>query len=319
MVPLPKYNLDDIKQVLEDTSGYPFELSIVRRVENYEEFGYWVQANYSFEDQDTGEARELDFHAMKAETVSLQKDEFVFATILGSCKANKYPCVFFTRDLPPRGNQLNSDIPIAGCPLEIFPTDSNDSEDINLYFQLYGLLHIAKAQTISSQFCELVQKKSKWEVRSQVMFKNTYIPILKIISTEMEEENKSSKPKIGESSPEYTINYPLIIMKGPIYEYYSPPSGDTILRETKHIVFTRHYKSKKIKCCYAVDVIHESYLESYLDVINNELKEFANLVRKHQEVLVQSIRRLAEIEEKKDKNVGIEQNEEEERYLQIRR
>lgn len=311
MVPLPNYNFDDIKQVLENTSGYPFELSILRRVENYEKYGYWVQANYSFEDQDTGEARELDFHATKAETVSLQKDEFVFTTILGSCKANKYPCVFFTRDLPLSGYRLNSDIPIAGCPLEIFSTDSDDSEGIHLYFQLHRLLHIAKAQTISSQFCELVWKASKWEVQSEVVFKNTYIPILKVISNEIEERNKSSKPKIGESSPEYTIIYPLIIMKGPIYEYYSPPSGDTILRETNHIVFTRHYESEKVKCYYAVDVIHESYLESYLDMINNELKRFVNLVRRHKKVLVQSIRRLAEIEEKKDKSIGIEQNEEE--------
>lgn len=91
-------SLESIKQAIEDTSGYPYEQEVVRRIEVHSEYGYWVEPNYSFEDPDSGEARELDFHAIIAKAISIRKFEFVFTTILGSCKANRYPYVFLQGD-----------------------------------------------------------------------------------------------------------------------------------------------------------------------------------------------------------------------------
>lgn len=61
MVAKRKLNLRGMKQFIKRNSGFPFELEIARRVEAYAAYSYFVLLNYSFEDQDSGEARELDF------------------------------------------------------------------------------------------------------------------------------------------------------------------------------------------------------------------------------------------------------------------
>ena len=84
-------------------------------------------------------------------------------------------------------------------------------------------------------------------------------------------------------------------------EYYVPPEGTPQLSETKHILLIRHYESKTVKCRYAIDVIHESYLEEYLELIHNDIVRVANKIRRHKKVVVESIKKLADAEEKKTK------------------
>jgi hypothetical protein len=304
---MPQANLtpQSIKQAIEDISGYPYELEIVRRVEAYKRYYYWVEPNYSFEDHDTGEARELDLHATGAASISLHRSEFAFIVALASCKANKNPYVFFTRELPFSGITLNSDVPIAGCPLEIYGED-DESEAIEWYFQLHHFLHIAKMNIVSSQFCELVWKNNKWGVQSEAIFKNTFIPLIKAMSREIDEHNKASVPKKEELSTDYQLYYPFLVLRGPMFEYHMPPSGPAQLRDTKHILFIRHYTSRTVKCCYAIDIIHESYLEQYLDLIGQELNKFTNLVRRHRKPIVRSIQKLAELQEKRKQAEGKE-------------
>lgn len=302
-MPRANLSLQSIQQAIENISGYPYELEIVRRVEAYKKYYYWVEPNYSFEDHDTGEARELDFHATGAESVSIERSEFSFIILLGSCKANKNPYVFFTRELPFSGITLNSDVPIAGGPLEIYG-ENDESEAIEWYLQLHKFLHIAKTKIVSSQFCELVWKNTKWEVQSEPIFKNTFIPLIKAMSREIDEYNKAYVPNKEELSTDYQVYYPLLILRGPLFEYHVPPSGPAQPRETKHVLFIRHYYSRTVKCCYAIDVIHESYLEQYLDLIDGELKKFVNLVRHYRKPIARSINKLAELREKEAQAEG---------------
>ena len=57
-----------------------------------------------------------------------------------------------------------SDVPIAGGPLEIYGKN-DESESIEWHLQLHKFLHIAKMKIVSSQFCELVGENTKWERR----------------------------------------------------------------------------------------------------------------------------------------------------------
>ena len=300
MAPQPNMDLQNIKQAVENLSGYPYELEIVKRIEEYWGYGTWIEPNYSFEDHDTGEARELDFRALKAEVISMRRSEFAFDILLGSCKDNKNPYVFFTRKAPLSGITLNSDIPIAGCPLEIY-TESGESEAIEWYFKLHDFLHIAKMDIVSSQFCELIWKNDKWAVQSEAMFKNTFIPIIKAMSREIEEYNKRSISNNNKTSSDYQIYHPLLVLKGPMFEYHVPPAGSNILRETKHILFIRQYESHKVKCRYAIDIIHDSFLEQYLNMIEPEMTRFAKLVRRHSKNILRSIGKITEIEAKEQK------------------
>lgn len=294
-MPQAKLNLQSIQQDIEDLSGYPYELEIVRRVEAWKKYYYWVEPNYSFEDHDTGEARELDFHATGAEAVSIGRSEFSFIVLLGSCKANKNPYVFFTRELPISGI-LSSDVPIAGGPLEIYG-ENYESEAIEWYLQLHKFLHIAKMKVVSSQFCELVRKNTKYEVQSEAIFRNTFIPLIKAMSREIDENNEDYVPDKKKLSTDYKIYYLLLVLRGPMFEYHMPSSGPAQLRDTKHILFIRHYSSRTVKCHYAIDVIRESYLEQYLDLIEMELKKFVNLVKRYRRSIARSINTLAELQE----------------------
>ena len=296
MVPQPNYDPMVIKQVLEDTSGYPFELQITRRVEKWEDYGYFVEPNYSFEDQDTGKARELDFHAIRAVPISTQRDEYAYIVILGSCKASRNPYIFFTRSGLLAGMMLMSDVPISGSPLEIYE-ENGETEAIEWYFQLHKFLQIGQLDTISSQACVLLWKSSKWEVQSEAVIRDTFVPLIKVMSREIEDHNNECIPNGDKILPEYRIYYPLLVLKGPMYEYYVPVKGDAQLKDTKHVLVIRHYESKTIKCRYAIDVIHESYLEQYLDLVEREAKKFVNLIRRHKKIVVKSIEQLS-IEEK---------------------
>lgn len=282
-------DLEEIKDALEDSSGYPFELEIARRVEANE---YYVEPNYSFEDQDTGISRELDFHAIRSESISERKGEFIFAVILGSCKDNKNPYVFFTRELALSGIMLSSDIPIAGCPLEVFD-EINENWNLEDYLELYKFLHIGKTDIVSSQFCELKQRKGKWEIQSETIFKNAIIPLLKALSGEITSYNEERKPDLEKEIVDYQIYYPLIVLKGPLLKYHVPPEGPSCLEQAQHIVVVRPYESKSVKCRYAIDVIHESYLEEYLALVDKEVAIFKNRIRYHKRVIVQSIKTIA--------------------------
>jgi hypothetical protein len=290
-------DLTQIKDALEDNSGYPFELEITRRIEARE---YFVEPNYSFEDQDTGLARELDFHALKSEIISEKKMEFVIAIILGSCKDNKNPYVFFTRELFLSGIMLSSDLPIAGCPLEIYD-ENNYCLSLEEYLELYKFLHIGKTDIVSSQFCELKQKKGKWEIQSETIFKDAIIPLIKALHGDITDYNEEHIPNLETEGVDYQIYFPLIVLKGPLLQYHVPPKGPTQLKQAQHIVVVRHYESKTVKCRYAIDVIQESYLEKYLEIIDKEIAKFKNLVRNHKKIITQSIKKVAMRDMKKAK------------------
>lgn len=291
----PTLDIEGMKKGLENHTGYPFELEIARRLAAH---GYLVDPNYSFEDHDSGQARELDFHALSLVPVSTRKGEWIFFVILGSCKDNKNPYVFFTRrELTYSRISLQSDLPIAGCPLEIYEGEDYPS-GLGWYLKLHEFLHIATRDIISSQFCELVWKKGKWTVQSKDIFKDVFIPLIKALSREIERQNETCMPGPDEESPQYTVYYPLVVLRGPVFEYYVPPKGPAQLREAKHILVSRHYQSRSVKCRYAIDVIHESYLHKYLNLVEKETQEFANRIKRHKKVLVQSIKRIVELEEK---------------------
>lgn len=288
-------DLKEIKGALEDSSGYPFELEIARRVEASE---YYVEPNYSFEDQDTGIARELDFHAIKIKTISERKGEFAFVVILGSCKDNKNPYVFFTRELSLSGVMLTSDVPIAGCPLEIYD-EIDDNWSLEDYLELHKFLHIGRTDIVSSQFCELKRRKGKWEIQSETIFKDAIVPLLKALSGEIMSYNEEHTPDLETEGVDYQIFYPLIVLNGPLLKYHVPPEGPSNLEQSQHIVVVRPYESKTVKCRYAIDVIHESYLEEYLEIIDKEVAKFTNCIRRHKRIITQSIKKIAVLEIKK--------------------
>ena len=285
---------EEIRKAIEDYSGYPFEMQIARRIGAT---GYLVDPNYSFEDQDIGVARELDFHAIGVDIISARTEEFLWVVVLGSCKDNRNPYVFFTRESILSGITLDSDLPIAGRPLKVYP-ENDDWSDLGWYLGLHKLLHIATTPSVSSQFCQLVRKSSKWQVQAETIFKDIFVPLIKALSREIQDYNERCVPTKGDESLNYQIYYPLLVFKGPMFEYYVPTNGPAEVRPAQHIVVIRDYQSKTVKCRYAFDAIHESYLEQYLQLVDWERTRLRNLIKRHKKLLVQSVKKIAQQEEK---------------------
>lgn len=116
------------------------------------------------------------------------------------------------------------------------------------------------------------------------------------MSREIEDHNVDCAPDDEGILPEYRIYYPLLVLKGPMYEYYVPEQGDAQLKSAKHVVVMRHYESKAVKCRCGIDVIHESYLEQYLNLIEKEAKKFRNLIRRYKRVVAKSMEKLSAVE-----------------------
>jgi hypothetical protein len=297
----PPLDEQAIEMILRNESGYPFELEIARRMA---EAGYIVEPNYGFQDHDTGQSRELDFRAVGFTPLRRRTSEFVTTIVLGSCKSNRVPYVFFTRPPLPTSRQfLHTDLPIAGYPLRIY---INDFEQYSLeeYLNLHKVLHIGKPDKVSSQFCELTWDKNgkKHKVGQDkdgqgAIFKDIYVPLVKAMSRELEDSSDILQPSSRESPPLYEIYYPLLVVRGPLFEYYFPANGTPVVRKAEHIILSRSYRSETVTCHYAIDVVHESYLERYLDLIDKEVLSFRNLIRHHRGDLVRSVERLVALSE----------------------
>lgn len=197
---------------------------------------------------------------------------------------------------------LIPDPPIAGCPLDIYVDDEIEAIDSYLRFQKF--LHIGKTDIVASQYVEVKPKGSSWQIlkekESESIFRGVFIPLLKALAREIEMKNASCKDEI---SPNFWIYYPVLVLKGPLLEYYVPPNGPAVLRKSNHILIIRHYVSENIKCICAIDVIHESYLEQYLAIIQKEAKQFINRVRRNKKVVMESFHKSAEINGKEEEAV----------------
>jgi len=77
--------------------------------------------------------------------------------------------------------------------------------------------------------------------------------------------------------------------------------GQPVVKPVKHILFVRHYESKSVKCQYAIDVIHESYLATYLDLVDQEMSEFGQRIKQHKKEIFKSIKTLSQLNQIKDK------------------
>jgi hypothetical protein len=76
-----------------------------------------------------------------------------------------------------------------------------------------------------------------------------------------------------------------------MFEYHVPLEGDVTVTRVKHVVIVRHYVAKSLSGEYAVDAIHESFLEEFLDVIASEARTIANRVRRHRRRVLESLHR----------------------------
>src|SRR5690348_2889546 len=92
--PQPVINLAEAKDALI-RSGYLLE----SRVEAVlRDFPYYVQANASYSDPETGKSREYDLYAMGAHKAGPAETDYQFTVLLIECVNNPQPLVLLTKE-----------------------------------------------------------------------------------------------------------------------------------------------------------------------------------------------------------------------------
>src|SRR5439155_11095276 len=127
-----------------------------------------------------------------------------------------------------------------------------------------------------------------WRVSQAPLMQNIVIPLIKCLDREIAEHNRSFAD-IDEDYDisGYQIYYPALIVKGPLFEYYLPGDGGAAqVNPVQHIVVARHYQSKSLRGEFAFDVIHESYLGRFLEMVLSETSAFIRRIRRHRQKII---------------------------------
>lgn len=279
---------DDVRKAIE-ISGYVLEQRICPVLENNNFIAY---PNEQFEDQDLGKSREIDVIARQMEYLDVSDNTLdIFETnILIECKNNSTPFVFFTHS----GFPLESDrvqfygFPEGAVSLK-YPKLINTKKQIylnNTYIAQYH--HYYHSPLIATQFCKIIPTKDKEQKKSELWIAShddIYEAVEKITKATMYYRSMSkSYMKILENKKgviDLGIIYPVLLFSGQIYQYES----DGTLNECDHLLLCWKIKSKTVAGTFYIDVMKESYLPTYLKMINEEHDNSVKFLRENIDTL----------------------------------
>jgi len=291
-----KITLKEIKTTVEK-SGYLMEQELLPRIER---FGYFVTPNHNFMDQDTGISREIDIHAIGGQQISRGKFDFIFPVILTECKNNETPFIFFTHDYIFKGILSLNDALISGLPKEI---EDKNKELISLcdFLKMYKFHHHAQIERISTQFCKITRNGQRLEANQEMVYDKIVVPLIKAVDSEIKNHFKPKEVISEEEEINLQIYYPLIILSGQLYEWYIR-KGRNHLRPVKHVVFLRNYETRMIKGEFKIDVITKDYLNTYLKIIDREIFQIKQRIKRNVKRLRNEVRRECRVILEKRKN-----------------
>lgn len=269
-------------------SGYLMEQRIFPVLESKE---FYVETNPVFPDPITAKSREYDFSAIYVE--SLYKEEFnlLFTHIIGECINNPQPIVFFTSESGI--DFLNcDDLKCSGIPL-YFP-DKHDDEFISMHdFFHFDKFHHYCKETFSTQYCSFKEKKRKkeeWLAWHDDEHHGLFNNLVGATTYKVDEEFSSwFLPKEDEEEHvNIHLYYLLLIIKDDLYECQQM-RGKPILKKKRHIQFRKSVISDNAQDTYQIDVIVESFLKKYIDILLKESKLIKSRLQRKKKIVKYSV------------------------------
>jgi len=265
-------------------SGYLLEQRVFPIIEKA---GFYVETNPALPDPVTGKSREYDFSALSAIKVYREDWDFLWIHLIGECVNNSLPIVFFSSEKITHF-LFHEDLKCSGIPLK-FPWREKEDEEISFqdFFHLDKFHHYCRGR-YSTQYCSFQHKSGKlewlaWHDDEHHSLFNTLVA-----ATEYEMDDFFSSWELPEKDEEEALNlnlfYPLLIIKSDLYEC-KQKRGKPVFTRRKHIQFRKSVVSRQQQKTFHIDVITESYLKNYLDLLEEEHEELTTrLKRKKKEV-----------------------------------
>jgi hypothetical protein len=248
--------LSDIKK-----TGFPTEIVCSGVIQ---QDGWGVTHNPSYLDDIESRSREYDIRAFKSWPVnSLESiDRALGVFLLIECKKSEKPWVFFTTDssddllYPTRIFHSTTDW--------LFPTDNNQFRRLPDEL-LRGCHHYFHSKRFARTFYEPFKNQ---DGSAQLI----YSAVMSAIKATLFHEQGEKKQRWA------TIYYPIIIFNGNLFEAIVSSINKIELISTQHIQLSFNYilpsspstsiwQNQKV---FLVDVVHEDYLSSFLQTIDEE-------------------------------------------------
>lgn len=275
---------DRISQTeMKDTlrrSGYLIE----SRVETVlVEKGYFVQANYPYLDPQLGKTRELDLFSSFQEEGEVGKQGEIdpnkiglYGLFLIECVNNPQPIVFFSKTSEYYGISCSTHIIGTRPSREVLEEiDFDYTKDPSFEFSTYH--HYWKVP-LATQYCSFTRKTSSkdWMACHEEGHQDTFSKICdltNILAKDMEKDLFDG----ATSLPYIDVIYPLIIFEGDIYKIDNEKSLDS-LKRVDHVIYRKSIFYRDIRKDFFIDVISETFLPKYLDMIANEVRNTYNCI-----------------------------------------
>lgn len=211
--------------------------------------GYYVEANSTYPDPDTGKSREFDIDALRA--------------------------------------LHYLDFRCSGLPVK-FPVAGQRDSWISLqdYLGIDSFHHYGHGP-VATQFCSFRQKghgrQGEWMASHDDMHFDSFRKLCAIVDHQVDAYFKSWIP--GSQEPvNVQLYYPVVIVQGALWEA-RPTRAGVRVRPRRHLQFRRSEFVRGEEHQYQVDVVTERYLPAYLRLVHRETQRVAGrLRRRHAEV-----------------------------------
>lgn len=269
-------------------SGYLLEQR-VRPV--FAKLHFHAEYNVPYPDPATGLSRELDIRATAYPTVrGLPQGGHLQAQILCECENNAQPVVFFESDYPTwLGDEPAK---VSGLPVKLWDGDRVVSASLFLNFE--EAHHYHTGTPVASQYCSFARKGTSgpWIALHPDEQHGTFISLINALEDSIDEHYRSLYIRADQRSPlDVTFHYPLVVLQGDLYVAEAGKRG-VALKRTNHVQYRRQVSSAGHHDTYHVDVVRESFLENYLQLVLHETESFARRLMDSRPIIEKSIDRL---------------------------
>jgi hypothetical protein len=235
---------------------------------------------------------------MSVQRISKEKYEFIFPIYLVECKNIQSPLVFFSRE-EVKSRFVIGDLHLSGIPTEIRTKDGFDEELVE-YLGLENVLHYYKSAKISTQFCVIVQDKSKGFIATHKidgpmgnLYQTMILPLIKAVYYEKEQHQNSFVYDPKGENINLQFYYPIVVINGSLYECSTGKGKQPVYRKKKRIAFLRRYESAKVSGEYRIDIVTREGFKDLLTEIETEMGIAARRIRRKRTVLVENANRIA--------------------------
>jgi hypothetical protein len=262
-------------------SGYLLETRLETHLQRS---GYYVEANNSYPDPDTGKSRELDLYGMTAIKAGPREQDFVFSVLLVECVNNPQPVALITKE-PQVPFLHHKDVKHAGLPVK-FLTPEDRWESLPDYLGLDKFHHYCKGR-IATQFCSFRTKRDQQQREWMALHEEHHFDCFRKLCAAADYFLDTHFKSWRFDGPEYVnieFYYPVLVLQGELLEARPSRSAVQLVRKP-HLQFRRSEFVRGEMRNYQIDVITESYFPRFLALVEEESVRIARrLRRRHKEV-----------------------------------